>query len=232
MCISARAYVLRDRGLTEAMLRRAKAAGASAVVVTVDTPVVGTKYDDAPGVWEVTPDDFLHANTDVDLADGRPASVEKADDLTPDVVGWLAAVTGLPVVVKGVLRGDDAVRAVDAGAAAVWVSNHGGRQLDQAVATRWALPEVATAVAGSAEVYVDGGIRQGIDVLAACALGARAVFLGRPALWALTVAGPDGVARLVHELGEQLDEAMTLLGTPDLLALDADVLAGPAAGLP
>ncbi len=101
-------------------------------MVTVDTPITGTKYDDGPSVWESTPDGFSHTNV---RAAGEPGGFDltKADDLTPDVIGWLAEVTGLPVVVKGVLRGDDAVHAVEAGAAAVWVSNHGGRQLDQAV---------------------------------------------------------------------------------------------------
>ena len=100
-------------------------------------------------------------------------SLARAADLTPDAIGWLASVTGLPVVVKGVLRADDARRAVEAGAAAVWVSNHGGRQLDGAIATRWALPEVVDAVQGRAEVYVDGGLRRGTDLMAAYALGAR-----------------------------------------------------------
>lgn len=218
-------YVLRDRGLSTAMLERAVDAGAGAVVLTVDTPVVATKDDDGPTVWEMTPEAYLHANHDVRLALARDhLGLEKAADLTPDAIGWLADRTGLPVVVKGVLRGDDAARAVDAGAAAVWVSNHGGRQLDRAVATRWALPEVAAAVAGRAEVYVDGGIRRGVDVLAAVALGARAVFVGRPALWALTVAGADGVRRLVAELGSELAEALRLVGAPNLEALDLDLI--------
>ncbi len=219
------AYVLRDRGLTVAMLERAVAAGARAVVVTVDTPVVATKYDDGPSVWDDTPEDYLHANHDLRLtAAGDHLGLEKAADLTPDVIDWLVDRTGLPVIVKGVLRADDAVRAVDAGAAAVWVSNHGGRQLDQAVSTRWALPEVAAAVAERAEVYVDGGVRRGLDVLVARCLGARAVFLGRPALWALTVAGPDGVRRLVDDLRSELVEAMRLVGAADLDGLAPDLL--------
>lgn len=220
------AYVLRDRGLTESMLQRAVQAGAAAVVVTVDTPVLGTKYDDGPSVWDVTPEAFLHANEDVDLADAAAhLALAKATDLTPGVIGWLTEVTGLPLVVKGVLRGDDAALAVDAGAAAVWVSNHGGRQLDQAVATRWALPEVAHAVGDRAEVYVDGGIRRGVDVLAACALGATAAFLGRPALWSLTVGGPDGVTRLLREVEEELREAMMLSGAPTVSDLEPGLVA-------
>ena len=216
-------YVLRDLAVTEAMLARAVDAGARAVVVTVDTPVVGTKYDDGTSVWEETPDDYLRTN--LDLHDTSDDGLDKATGLTPDVVSWLSGMTGLPVVVKGVLRGDDAARAVQAGASAVWVSNHGGRQLDQAMATRWALPEVAAAVGSSAEVYVDGGIRRGLDVLAACAMGASAVFLGRPALWALTAEGAAGVTRLISELGSELAEAMTLAGCACLDDVTADLLA-------
>jgi 4-hydroxymandelate oxidase len=222
----AQAYVLRDRALTEKMLQQAVTGGARAVVVTVDTPWVGVKYDDGPTVWEVVPDDHLHANIEAAVAASDHLGLEKADDLTPAVIGWLGDVTGLPVVVKGVLRGDDAARAVDAGAAAVWVSNHGGRQLDQAVATRWALPDVVAGVAGRAEVYVDGGLRRGVDVLAACALGADAVFLGRPALWALAVGGADAVSRLVRELGEELREAMVLAGCARLTDLDPSLVVG------
>jgi 4-hydroxymandelate oxidase len=196
------------------MLERAVSAGARAVVVTVDTAVVGSKDDDGPTVWDETPDDFLHANYDGLATSADGLDLEKASDLTPDVIGWLADRTGLPVVVKGVLRGDDAHTAVEAGAAGVWVSNHGGRQLDQSIATRWALPDVSSAVASRAEVYVDGGVRRGVDVLAARGLGAQAVFVGRPALWALTVAGAEGVTRLVRHLGAELVEAMQLAGHP------------------
>ena len=123
------AYILRDRGLTVEILQRACAAGASAVVLTVDTPVVGRKHNVGPVIWDLVPDEFLLANID---AEGRPDdALDKADDLTADTIGWLRDETRLPVVVKGVLRGDDARRLVDAGASAVQVSNHGGRQLDQ-----------------------------------------------------------------------------------------------------
>ncbi len=222
------AYVLRDRALSQRMLDQAVAAGARAVVVTVDTPITGTKYDDGPSVWESTPDGYSHTNV---RAAGEPGDIDltKADDLTPDVIGWLAEATGLPVVVKGVVRGDDAAHAVEAGAAAVWVSNHGGRQLDQAVSTRWALPEVMDTVGDRAEVYVDGGVRRGVDVLTACALGARAAFVGRPSLWALAVGGSVGVTRLVDELGSELREAMTLAGCPHVRDLGLDLIAAARA---
>jgi 4-hydroxymandelate oxidase len=127
-------------------------------------------------------------------------------------------------VVKGVLRGDDAVRCLDAGAEGVYVSNHGGRQLDRSVSTARALAEVVAAVGERAEVYVDGGIRSGLDALAALALGATAAFVGRPALYALAVDGARGVERLLADLSEELREALVLAGcagpgdTRDLLA--------------
>ncbi len=201
-------YLPADRTLARPLLDRAVAAGASAVVLTVDTPVVATKPTDA-SFWDHVDPARLRVNFDAGYAD-RPGS-EKATDLGPHDLGWLQDVTGLPVVVKGVLRADDARRCVDAGAAAVWVSNHGGRQLDRAVPTAPALPAGGRPVGGEAEVYVDGGIRSGLDVLAALALGADAVFLGRPPVWAL-VDGEPGVARLHAELRAEVTEALRLAG--------------------
>ena len=152
-------------------------------------------------------------------------NAEKALDLGPHDLDWLRELTGLPVVVKGVLRADDAVRCVQAGASAVWVSNHGGRQLDRAVATAAALPDVAAAVGSRAQVYVDGGVRSGIDVVTALALGADAVFLGRPVMWAL-VDGEAGVGRLHRELGVQTVEALRLAGCPS--AAETRGIASPA----
>jgi 4-hydroxymandelate oxidase len=222
-------YVLRDRGLTKAIAQRAQAAGASAVVLTADTPVVGRKHNAGPSVWDVVPGDYRMANID---HSGLPdAALDKADDLTPDTISWLREVSGLPVVVKGVLRADDARIVTSAGAVAVQVSNHGGRQLDQSVATAEALPEIAAAVQGSgAEVYVDGGIRRGEHVLAAIALGARAVFVGRPVLWALTAGGESGeggsggVAALLGELTAELGHAMTLAGARTVSEITGDLV--------
>src|SRR5690606_15825509 len=147
----------------------------------------------------------------LDTADVVGSAFEKAADLTVDDIAWLREVSGLPVVVKGVLRGDDAAACAAAGAAAVWVSNHGGRQLDLSVATAQALPEVAQALSGGAtELYVDGGVRRGEHVLAALAMGADAVFLGRPMLWGLAADGASGAARVLDELTEQLRHAMML----------------------
>lgn len=202
-------YLPADRTLAVPLLDRAVASGAAAVVLTVDTPVVGTKYHAAEPVWDVIDPGLLRVNADP----GHEAlpGAEKARDLGPHDLDWLAEHTGLPVVVKGVLRPDDAVRCVQAGAQAVWVSNHGGRQLDRAVGTAAVLGAVIDAVAGRAEVYVDGGVRQGLDVVAALAGGADAVFLGRTPLLALTD-GAEGVGRMHREMAVQVIEALRLAG--------------------
>lgn len=203
-------YVPSDRLVCRPVLDRAVAAGASAIVLTADTPVVGTTYDEGDSVWDLVAPDWLHANYPEGYGD-QPGH-EKAADLGPHDIDWLQKATGLPVVVKGVLRAADARRCVDAGAAAVWVSNHGGRQLDRAATTADCLESVAAEVGEAAEVYVDGGVRDGLHVMTALALGARGVFLGRPPLYALAVDGSDGVAHLLEELVLELAEAMRLSG--------------------
>jgi 4-hydroxymandelate oxidase len=200
------AYLPARRELMLPVLEGAVAAGASAIALTVDTPFPGSKYAADDASW-----------TGIDLSWWRinfadPEFDRWAPDLGVDDIGWLRDRSGLPVVVKGVLRGDDARRCVDAGAAAIWVSNHGGRQLDRAVATAIALREVVEAVGDDAEVYVDGGVRTGVDALAALALGARAVFLGRPVLYALATDGASGVERLLTELSDELGEVLQLAG--------------------
>lgn len=205
------AYLPADRSLATGLLRRAAEAGAEAVVLTLDTPVVATKY--ATGgrvVWDTVDPGLLRVNFDPAYDDAAPAAA-KAADLSPADLAWVREVSDLPVVVKGVLRADDARACVDAGAAAVWVSNHGGRQLDRAAATASCLPWVAEAVAEQVPVYADGGLRSGLDILAALALGADAVFLGRMPLLAL-VDGAKGVARCHSDLREELVEAFRLAG--------------------
>jgi 4-hydroxymandelate oxidase len=202
------AYLPQERALADPMLEAAVAAGASAVVLTVDTPVVAAKRDGGgPSALTLVPPRWLRTNL------GGAADAPKALDLGPADITRLADRTGLPVVVKGVLHADDAVRAVDAGASAIWVSNHGGRQLDRAVATADRLAGVVAAVAGRAETYVDGGVRDPITVLTALALGADAVFLGRLPFYALAVGGHEGVRRLFSELSEGLVEALRLVGS-------------------
>ncbi|MCX6396141.1 MAG: alpha-hydroxy-acid oxidizing protein [Propionibacteriales bacterium] len=199
------AYLPADRSLAVPMLAAAVEAGARAVVLTVDTPVVATKYDQG-AVWRSTPAAWVRANL------GTAADAPKAQNLGPADIGWLRDLTGLPVVVKGVLRPEAAAAAVIAGAAAVWVSNHGGRQLDAAVATADVLGAVVERIGGAVPVYVDGGVRSGIDALIALALGASGIFLGRPPLFALACASEEGVRRLFSDLAEELAEALVLSG--------------------
>lgn len=216
-------HLTRDRALTVETLERAVVAGARAVVLTADTPAMGSRGKRGAHVGGLVGPEDLYGNV---TGVPAPEAAEHALDLTLDVIGWLRRRTGgLPVVVKGVLRGDDARELVSAGASGLIVSNHGGRQLDGLVPTAWALPEVVDAVAGTgAEVYVDGGLRRGTHILAALALGARAVFIGRPALWALTVRGAAGVTRLLDELTDELTEAMSLTGAPSVSELTRDLL--------
>jgi 4-hydroxymandelate oxidase len=208
-------YIMRDRELTAGLVRRAVAAGAAAVVLTADAPVLGRKRRDRDELF-IPPEQFC-ANTGP-LAD--PSTAEQASDITFADIGWLTALAGnLPVLVKGVLRADDAQACLAAGAAGVIVSNHGGRQLDHALPTALALPAVAAAVAAAGPgplVGVDGGVRSGEDVLAALASGAAAVFLGRPVLWALAAGGSDGVQALLTGLTADLAHAMALAGAAAL----------------
>ncbi len=201
-------YVLRDRGVTAEVVRRAVESGARALVLTVDTPVVGSKRRDTD--FDLTGLDTLVPAQAVERDDD---GLLQAPDVTYDDIGWLRDLAGdLPVAVKGVVRADDARAAVDAGASAVWVSNHGGRQLDGCVPTAAALPEVVEAVGDDVEVYVDGGIRHGRDVLRALALGARAVAVGRPVLWALAADGGPGVRDLLTDFAADLAETLQLAG--------------------
>jgi 4-hydroxymandelate oxidase len=211
-------YLPPDRPSAEPLLQRAVDAGAAAVVLTADTPVVARKRDAvAARVWGEIDPAYVgaeHAPPPPEVAEGGEGTDryrEKATDLGPHDIGWLAAVTGLPVVVKGVLRADDAQRCIDAGAAAVWVSNHGGRQFDGALPTARALPGVVGA-AGHVPVYVDGGLREARHLCGAWALGAEQAFLARPVLAALAVGGAAGVRDLLLGLGADLVEALRLLG--------------------
>ena len=210
------AYVMRDHGLTRALVQRAAAAGATAVVLTGDVPYLGRRR----GPLRTS----LAADPLVNLRGADPRSTEQDPTTGPEAVAELVEASGLPVLVKGVLRGDDALACLDAGAAGVVVSNHGGRQLDRALPTAHALPEVAEAVAGRAPVLVDGGIRSGLDVLCALALGADAVLLGRPALWALAADGADGVRACVDALTDDLAHVMGLAGATTLAGLTRDLV--------
>lgn len=209
-------YVTRDRALSDDLVVRAAAAGATAVVLTGDTPYVGTKK---------RADDFATLVDPAYSVNLGVGSQEQDPSITEAVIGRLGDLTGLPVLVKGVLRADDARRCVEAGAAGIVVSNHGGRQLDRAVATATALPEVAAAV--DVPVLVDGGVTCGLDVLAALALGADAVLLGRPVLWALAAGGAEGVAQCLTAVREDLAHVMALVGAASLSAITSDLVSSP-----
>jgi 4-hydroxymandelate oxidase len=205
-------YLPERRQEVAPLLEAAVASGAAAVVLTADAPVLGTRHRPAgvPPVWEAVDPSWVGANST--SLGATPETRSKAQDLGPADVTWLAQTTGLPVVVKGVLRADDATACVAAGASAVWVSNHGGRQLDQAVATATCVAGVRSAVGDTAQVYVDGGVRSGLHALVALSLGADAVFVGRPMFHALAAGGADGATRAVTEIGAELVQAMRLAG--------------------
>jgi 4-hydroxymandelate oxidase len=218
-------YIYKDREITLELVKRAEAAWAEAIVLTVDAPGLGTRERDSRNSFRL-PDGLTVENL-APLGKGNFPEVTGSglaayvranfkEDLGFDDLDWLCRSTRLPVVVKGVCRGDDARRAAEHGAKAVVVSNHGGRQLDTAPGTYEALPHVVDAAGDLCEIYVDGGIRRGSDVLKAIALGARAVLVGRPVLWGLCVAGEQGATNILEILRCELDEAMLLCGCTKL----------------
>ena len=228
-------YVFKDRGVTKSLVERAEAAGFTALELTVDAPLLGEREADVRNHFHL-PDGLTAAN----LVDPKLKSVDAGagssgladyflrlldDNLTWDDVAWLRSITRLPILVKGVARGDDAAHALEAGAAGIVVSNHGGRQLDTSRPTIQALPEVVEAVAGRAEILVDGGIRRGTDVLKALALGAKAVQVGRPVLWGLAVDGEAGVRHALELLRVELDLAMALCGCRGVAEITEDLIA-------
>jgi 4-hydroxymandelate oxidase len=227
-------YVHRDRALTRTLVERAYAAGFQALCLTVDAPLLGKRERDTRNQF-VLPSGMELANlatlTDLEISYKPGESGLFAyflEQLNPALMWkdleWLQSLSPLPLVVKGILRGDDALRAVEHGAKAVIVSNHGGRQLDGAIATIDALSEVVAAVGDKAEVLVDGGIRRGTDVLKALALGAKAVLLGRPVLWGLAVGGEAGVQHVLELLRDELDLAIALSGCAKLQDIDPSLV--------
>jgi 4-hydroxymandelate oxidase len=227
-------YINPDRGFTRELVERVTAAGCTALVLTVDTPAWGRRERDVRNGFHL-PEGLAAVN----LLGADPAAVERGQrgagmgqafgwmldaSLSWRDVDWLAGITPLPLVLKGVCRPDDAVRAAEHGARAVVVSNHGGRQLDGAPAPIEVLPDVVDAVAGRLPVLVDGGVRRGVDVLRALALGAAAVQVGRPILWGLAAGGEAGVAQVLRLLRDELDLAMALAGCPDLASATRDLV--------
>lgn len=227
-------YVLKDRGITAELVARATSCGYGALVVTVDSPVPGRRWRDIRNGFAL-PENVEYRNLGGVLARSGSSSVggsvlakafaEMMDaTLSWKDLEWLVGISPLPVLVKGLVRSDDAVRAVSSGAAGIIVSNHGGRQLDSAIATLDALPEVVQAVASSVPVLMDGGVRRGTDVLKAIALGAKAVLIGRPLVWALAVGGEEGVTQLLRLLRDEMTTSMTLLGADSVSGLTSDLV--------
>jgi 4-hydroxymandelate oxidase len=228
-------YVYTDRGLTKALVERAEACGMRAIVLTVDAPVLGRRERDLRNRFHL-PDGIRLANVpssgsvpmptghgESGLAHHFASGIDAS--LTWRDVEWLRSLTTLPVLIKGIVRGDDADRAVDHGASGIIVSNHGGRQLDTAIPTIRALPEVVEAVHGRVEVLLDGGVRRGTDVIKAIALGARAVLLGRPVVWGLAADGEQGARRVLDLLRAEIDLAMALCGCPSITDITRDLVA-------
>ncbi|MFA7296413.1 MAG: alpha-hydroxy acid oxidase [Dehalococcoidia bacterium] len=227
-------YVFRDRDLTASLVRRAEAAGYEALVVTVDAPVLGTREADVRNRFSL-PDGLLPVN----LVDAAPTDVRAAGEasglqqyfaanidptLTWADIDWVRSITTLPVLVKGIVRGDDAAEAVAHGVSGIVVSNHGGRQLEAAPAGIEAVREIAEEVGGRVPVLLDGGVRRGVDVLRALASGADAVLVGRPVLWGLTVGGEAGVRRVLEILRAEVEQAMALCGCHTVAEVDASLL--------
>jgi 4-hydroxymandelate oxidase len=211
-------YVLRDRAITRDQVGRAVLTGAQCLVLTADAPYVFPRA----GVQAPLP--VNGAVAALSTPGQRPADREQDPALCLDDIGWLSAMSGLPVLVKGVLRADDAAACVSAGAAGVIVSNHGGRQLDRSISTASALAPIVDMIADTVPVLVDGGIRDGRDVLTALALGASAVLIGRPVLWALSTGGAAGVQSCLDFYRADLQRAMSLAGIRDVSDIGADLI--------
>lgn len=218
-------YIYKDQEITRSLVQRAEAAGAEAIVLTVDAPGLGTRERDARNRFTL-PEGLAVENL-APVGKGNMPDVQGSglaayvrdnfkSDLSFRDLDWLCGCTRLPVVVKGVSRADDARKIASRGAKAIVVSNHGGRQLDTAPATCDVLPFIVDAAGDGCEIYVDGGIRRGNDVLKAIALGARAVLVGRPILWGLCVGGEQGATHVLQIFRRELDEAMLLCGCTEL----------------
>jgi isopentenyl diphosphate isomerase/L-lactate dehydrogenase-like FMN-dependent dehydrogenase len=227
-------YVFKDRGVTRRLVQRAEVAGYKALALTVDTPKFGRRYADVRNKFHLPPgvtlanfaEDGLEQLGKVSGESGLAAYSASLFDptLTWKDVEWLKSITPLPVLVKGVLRADDAVQAMDHGAAGIIVSNHGGRQLDTVRASIDALPRIAEVVDGRVPLLLDGGVRRGTDVLKALALGTQAVLIGRPILWGLAVAGQAGVEKVLTILRDEIELAMILAGVAKVHDVTRDVV--------
>ncbi len=208
-------YVYPSLQFAEQLVHRAESAGYRAIVLTVDLPTLGNREKDRRNKVAIPPPPFFEANFV-----GLEKSGQEWVTLTWESLSWLRSITPLPILLKGILTAEDALLAIEHGMDGIVVSNHGGRQLDTAIASIEALPEIVEAVAGRCEVYFDGGIRRGTDVLKALALGARAVLIGRPVLWGLAANGAEGAYNVLEILRKELELAMALSGRPTLSSID------------
>jgi L-lactate dehydrogenase (cytochrome) len=250
-------YVWRDRGLVREILQRAKAAGFAGIILTVDTPMAGNRERDPRNHFSIPPKINIHTAAQAlvrpgylyDLATTAPIEAANFAHVKGGVGGvvdfidnqfdravtwrdaaWMREQWGGVFAIKGLSRARDAAQCIDIGADAVWVSNHGGRQLDTAPATIDLLRPIVDAVAGRADIILDGGVRRGSDILKALALGARAVAIGRPYLWGLAASGEAGVRRALDILRSELARTMTLTGRTSIAALGPDLVVPPLLG--
>ena len=208
-------YIYHSLEVARAMVQRAETAGYQAIVLTVDLPVVGNRERSKRHKTPMPPPPLIEANFAGVEEDGQ-----EQVPVTWETVDWLRSITSLPILIKGILTAEDALLALEHGVSGIIVSNHGGRQLDGVVTSIEALPEIVEAVAGRCEIYMDGGIRRGTDILKALALGAGAVLVGRPILWGLAVDGASGVQQILEILHTELERAMKLAGCPTLASIN------------
>ncbi|XP_054717337.1 uncharacterized protein LOC129226733 [Uloborus diversus] len=216
-------YITRNREITKNIIQKAEKVGFKAIVVTVDSPVNGMWGVNMGRNLSLPPHLSLPNLLIPDVGGNMRVGIQQElldPALTWKDIQWIQTFTGLPIVVKGVLTAEDAILAVENGASGILVSNHGGRQLDTVPATLDALPEIVQAVKGQAEVFLDGGVRSGMDVFKALSLGARAVFFGRPAIWGLVHSGQNGVRNVLRIMENELDQTMALSGVSTLQDID------------
>lgn len=219
-------YFFRDQAVTELMAHRAEDLGFSALCITLDASIRSKRERNLRNKYVVPPSpNYEGIRTEGNLnpsSDDSPSNITStvSPEVTWDEFDWLASKTDLPLIAKGVMTAEDAKLAVENGVKAIIVSNHGGRSLDSTFATVEVLPEVVDAVNGRAEVYLDGGIRRGTDIVKAIALGANAVLIGRPIFWGLAVNGSEGLKHLLRLLRDEFDSSMGLCGKADIGSID------------
>lgn len=230
-CMWFQLYCNKDPGITTALVEKAEALGFAALVVTADLPVLGNREIDQrngfrmPSELQLVNLRAVHEKRQLPVTSDTELIVAQfKPDLSFRDIAWLCGQTKLPVLVKGILRGDDAVMCLDHGASGIFVSNHGGRQLDTAPSTISVLPEIVDAVSGRCPVLLDSGVRRGTDVVKALALGASAIAVGRPPLWGLAVGGEAGATHVLNILHEETIRAMHLCGAATVSDLHRDLV--------